>query len=106
MTKLDLTKAFEAGELVLQMEYRTSKAETITWRDKVSKGTMTAPVLRHTVEGKTGSFAVSERVDEKTFDPAKYVPPFKKGEMVCLRFTSALTERGTTSFSGTLEKIV
>jgi len=103
--KIEQLKAMQAnGEPVLLVEYRSSSAEIIKWRDKVSHATLSAPVLRHTVEGGNRSFAVSERVDDK-FDVTSYQPPFKKGDRVVLRFSAMTTEKGSSTFSGSLEPL-
>jgi len=102
MTKTELTQAVLNGEPVLVVEYRASNAETIKWRDKVSKQALSAPTLRHTVEFSKGSMAVSERVED-TFDTGAYKPPFKKGDKVVLRFTGWQQQKGAVTASGSLE---
>lgn len=94
---------FESGKPVLIVEYRSSKAERITWRDKTSKAMTSAPMLRHTCEAVDGScYIVSERVPEN-FDVDKFQPSMAKGSKAVLLFSSMSTERGITQFQGHLE---
>lgn len=100
MNKAEAIKRWESGEQCMCVEFLSSKAETITWRDKVSRGVMTAPILTHTVITKDGAAIAGERVDEKTFDPHKYVSPYKRGDKLFVSFIGSNTEKGRQSLSG------
>jgi len=109
MKQKEAIKRFMDGQPVLMVEYRGYKAETITWRDKDTKQSVSAPILRHNVEGvsENGSavpYGVSKRVEDN-FVVSSYVSPFKRGEKVVLVFTAMMTERGNITFSGDLHKL-
>ena len=85
-------------------EYRSSKAEMISWRDKASGRPMSAPMLRHTVEFGEQSVAVSERVPDNTkLEDIKV--PFIKGERVFLVVSEYTTTKGLVACRGTLDKV-
>lgn len=106
LTLENATKQFTAGKPVILAEYRSSKADRIRWRDKESKQTVEAPILRHNLEAEDGTpYAVNERVDDK-FDETTYVSPFAKGDKVLLTFTALEMMRGAMSFQGKLEKVL
>lgn len=107
MKQDEAIKRFLAGEQCMCVEFLSSKAETITWRDKVSRGVMTAPILTHTVITHDGAAIAGERVDEKTFDPKAYKTPFKRGDKLFVTFIGSNTEKGRQSLSGCkIEQIV
>lgn len=93
---------FVSGAPVLQCAYMGSKAETISWRDKSSGKSMSAPILRHTCLLDGQALSVTERVDEKTFTPESYRSPFKQGQKVLVRFTEFLQQRGLLTARGEL----
>lgn len=95
---------WKAGNLIALVEYRSSKAEPITWSDRETGRAMKAVTLTHVVENDKTSMIVSERVPE-TFDYANYVPPFKKGEKVLVQITSVARAKGVTTLYGTLEPL-
>lgn len=86
------------------VEYRSSKAEKIRWRDQKTGQALEASVLRHTVENASGSMVVNERVDDK-MDVEHYQPPFSKGERVVLTLTEYKVERGMIQTRGKLDKL-
>jgi len=102
MTKSELVERVLKGEPLLAVEYRSSKAERISYRDKETKTAQVLVLLSHTVENATGSIRVSERVED-TFDPDKYVAPYEKGARVVLVLQSLQVARGITTASGKLE---
>lgn len=83
-------------------EYRSSKAETINWRDKTTGRAMSAVALRHVLESGGDSVVLTERTPEG-FDPAKWASPFQKGQMVAVHFTEWAVTRGMISARGTIE---
>jgi hypothetical protein len=96
-------KRFKSGQPCMVVEYRSSVAERIRWRDKETRAVLEAPILRHTCEAENGTpYIVNERVDEKSFDETAYIAPFKKGEKVLLTFVSMAIERGIKHFGGAL----
>lgn len=105
MTEKQAVANFLGGKACLVVEFRSSKAERIKWRDKVTKATMEAPILRHAIEAADGTpMIVNERVDEK-FDETKYVQKFKRGDKVYLAYTSSELNLGVQHFSGSLEPL-
>jgi len=70
MKEQEFQKLASAGNPVVVVEFRSSKAEKITWRDKETKKSLSAPVVRHTVECGEVSVGVGERVDEN-YDVSK-----------------------------------
>lgn len=105
MKASEVQKMFAAGKPVLLVEFRSSKAERIKWRDKESKATLEAPLLRHSVEAEDGTpYILNERVPE-TFDETKFAAAFKKGDKCVLLFTSMIVEKGIAHFQGSLEKL-
>jgi len=102
MTKEKAIESFLAGDPLMCVEYRGSKAEVIKWRDKETRRPMEGTALRHTVENNAGSIAVNERTDEN-FNVANYHSPFTKGQKVLLRVTGLQVQRGSMTCSGTLE---
>jgi hypothetical protein len=102
----DVVKMFDAGQPVLVVEYRSSKAERIRWRDKESHNTLEAPILRHSCEAADGTpYVVNERVPD-TFKETEFKSLFKRGDKVVLKFTAMNVERGIQHFQGALESLV
>lgn len=101
MTNKELMEQIMAGKPLVVVEYRSSKAENIKWRDKETQKTLTGVFLRHTVEAGEVSVAVNERTGED-FKADGYKAPFKKGEKCVLVFTDYQTVKGATSARGVL----
>lgn len=102
MTAKEYAERCERGEFIFPAKYLSSTAERINWRDKVTRASMTAPILRHTVltQGGEARF-VSVRVDEGSFDETTYVQTdFKQGDRVYIAFRSCSMERGVCTVSG------
>jgi len=100
----EVLQRIQAGERILIGEYRSSKCETINWRDKVSGKPLSAAAVRHVVEFGPDSVVIAERTAEN-FEVAKFKAPASKGQKVACHFTEFLTERGVMSARGTLEVI-
>lgn len=96
----------EKGEFLTIGEYRHSKSEMISWRDKTNGRPMTAPILRHTVECGDTSVAVSERLPD-SITKLEDIPPvkFAKGEPVILVLEELTKNLGLVSAKGKLEKV-
>lgn len=99
---------FEAGESVMVVEYRVSKADKISWRDKAGSGkVLEAETLRHTVETPSGAFAVDERLPDKVTGAERLAELQKggltKGKKVLLVLTQLITQKGVTSARGSIE---
>ena len=97
----DYAAEWERGEFIAVGEYRLSKAEMISWRDKQTGRAMTAPMLRHTVEFAAGSVQVAERVPENTRIEDIAVP-FRKGERVVVYFSELAQSKGSFTARGRL----
>lgn len=105
MSPLDkAAETWKQGAIILCVEYRSSFAETINWRDKATGRATSAPILRHTVEAGNTSIAVVERVPDN-FNVETYNAPFKKGEIVLLHLSELNSERGVTKARGTLTRL-
>lgn len=95
---------WRAGKLCALVEYRSSKAEPIRWRDKDTHMTMNAVTLTHSVETETQTIMVSERVDDN-FDWKDYKAPFTKGQKAIVFFDSVGRNKGVTTLYGKLEPV-
>lgn len=104
MKKSEFVNRVLEGEPLVAVEYRSSKAEKIQWRDKETRSLMHAVTLAHTVENKSGSIRVADRAPDD-LDPEKYVPPFKKGDAVILHLTGLQVQRGVITAQGTMERL-
>jgi len=104
ITQADAVKSFLAGEKVQVVEFRSSKAETINYRDKVTGKPMAFSQIRHSVEIGDSPAVVSERTPEG-FNASEYRPSLTKGTKCLLRFDSCTVEKGITHFNGTLQSI-
>jgi hypothetical protein len=105
MKKTDALKQIEQGLLMaLVCEYRSGKAETIRWTDKQTRAKMEAPAITHGVEVGPTQIRVQERTPDG-FDVAKYVSPFKRGELVLLHVESIERDSGNISARGTIEAL-
>jgi len=104
MTQKEAIAAFEQGQPVVLVEYRSSQCTVIEWRDKTTGKPEKFPKLTHNVELGILSVQVSERVTGD-LDPTKYTPSFKKGQRCVLRLTGFTQEKGCYKASGTLEAL-
>lgn len=104
MTLADAVKAFQAGEKVLLVEVRNSKAEVINYRDKVTQKPMSFAQIRHAIEICDGTAVVGQRVPEG-FNPETYSSGMPKGSKALLRYDSCTMEKGITHFNGTLHPV-
>jgi len=91
MKQQEAVARFLAGERLCILEYRTGKAEVITWRDDSGRR-MTAPIVKHAMESSTDAIGVSERVPDD-FDIANFRPR-KKGEKCVVHIASISVTRG------------
>jgi hypothetical protein len=112
VTKDQAVSKFLAGEPIVFVEYRSSKAEVIKWRDKESRRVLTAAVLRHTVETDSGAIVVNERLSAEFPDEVAqaqfceyYKSVFVKGSKVLLHLKSLSTVKGIVMADGALEAI-
>lgn len=107
VTMAEAVAKFQAGQPCLLVEYRSSVAERIKWRDKESRATLEAPILRHNCEAVDGTpYIINERVDEKLFDEKAYrQTTFKKGDKALLQFATMVIDKGIKHFGGTLVPI-
>lgn len=104
MTLSEASKLFLAGGRLLVGEYRSSKAENITWRDKQSGKPMHAATLRHIVECGGDSVVVSDYLpDGQTAEG--YKPPFTKGQPVIISVTSIQVDKGLVSCRGQMSAL-
>ena len=92
------------GALIAVAEYRTSRAETITWRDRETQRTLKGVTLTHSIEVGGTTTMLSERVPDE-FDPKQYQSPFTKGENVLVHIDSITRNKGVTTIYGKLEKL-
>lgn len=92
-----------AGEMLCLVEYRSTEAAIINWRNKETGRPESMPSITHTVESGNTSIKVRERVQDPNWKPEGYVSPFKKGSIVVLHLESLMREKGNVSGSGKLE---
>jgi len=104
MTKAEFVKSVESGATMVACEYRSSRVDSIQWRDKVTGKALQANILRHTVEVGTTSVAVSERMPDD-WDGKTFNAPVSKGERAVLEFSDWRTEKGVTQIRGKLHKL-
>jgi len=104
MKKEELLKRLEAGECLLVGEYRRGLAETIKWRDKVTKEQLQAPTVRHTIETATKSLTLNERPVEgfKVEDWKQTIPT---GTRVVVLVTQYQVQGGAVAVRGTCEPL-
>lgn len=104
ITMKEAVELFQRGKVVAVGEYRSSKPETIHYRDRESGKAAEFSQLRHTVEFNGESVQVSERVGDD-FKPAEYRAPFKKGDMVLVELQSMEIVRGSISVRGVVHPV-
>lgn len=98
-----IIEQWKNGAPLLVVEYRSSKAEIISF---VKEGKPSSfPKLTHACELGGQPVVVTERVNDAAFTPDKYIPPFKRGQQVILALSAMHTEKGVTVASGTLQAI-
>src|ERR1039458_10383122 len=102
MTKEQLFESVLSGKVLATGEYRMSKAEMHSWRDKVNGQAKSGAFLTHTVEVGDVAITLSERVPEGSKIEDIRVP-FTKGEGVVIFFDSLLSSKGIVSGRGKLE---
>lgn len=102
-TQNQILAHIEKGDFATLGEYRMSKAEMLSWRDKQTGQARSAPVLRHTVEVGDKSITVNERVPDNTKLEDIRIP-HHKGDPVVLVITELAIDRGIVSCRGTLEQ--
>jgi len=95
---------WQQGARLLFGEYRSSKAETINYRDKETRQMTQLKMLRHVVEVGSDSVMVGERVPDN-FNPAEYKSPFTRGQKVVVHIDSLLIEKGVPTCRGRVEQI-
>lgn len=101
MKQTEAIQHWQSGGRILVAEYRSSRIDNITWRDKSSGKAMSASLLKHTIELGDVSCVVSQRVpDDKR--PEDYLGKFKKGDKVLFAFLTIQMERGAVSGTGEL----
>lgn len=104
MTEKEFVDRVQSGALLVLGEYRMSKQEMISWRDKQTGRPMSAPVLRHTVEFGDMAVAVSERLPDSITKLEEVPPiPFKKGQRVVLHLDELTRSLGMVAARGRLE---
>jgi len=101
MTKAEAVKLWEAGQTVAVVEFRSSRVDDLSWRDKTTGKAMHAKLLRHTVECGNQSVAVQERMPDDW--DGKVPVEFKKGDICLLNFSAWNTERGAVTVRGSLQ---
>lgn len=104
MKKAEAFKLIEAGELIVIGEYRSSDAQSITYRDKTTGRMAEMDTLGHTVEFGNHSIKLRERTEDN-FKPDQYKAPYKKGQKVVVQLESLLREKGVYTGSGKLQPL-
>lgn len=105
MTAQQAIEQWQAGAMILLVEYRHSTAEVINWRDKATGKVESMNSLTHNIEAGKLSIAVRERVQGQ-LNVEQYKPPFQTGQKCILRVESLVREKGVWKASGALEPIL
>lgn len=106
MTLSEATTQWQNGSNILIVEYRSSTAEVITYRDKSTGRMEKMNRLTHNCELGNISLPVSERIpDGSVLEPATYKAPYQKGQRCLLTFESILKEKGAYKVNGRLEPL-
>jgi len=85
-------------------EYRGGKAETITYRDKLTGKTAAFSQIGHNLESGNDMFVLQERMPDGA-DVSKFVPPFKKGDKVFVKLETVERVQGFLRATGTMSLI-
>lgn len=89
---------------VVVCEYRSTRAQEIKYRDKVTGKQQVMPLCEHGIEIGETQVRVSERLPDGA-DIALIKPPFKKGQRCILAVESWSVEKGQTRASGKLYSV-
>lgn len=104
MTDKQVIEAMMSGSRIFVGEFRATKTDHITWRDKDSGRRLEADLIRHTVECGADTIMVNERLPDGQ-DITKMSWPFKKGDRVVVHVESMEVNKGFTQVRGRLERI-
>jgi len=102
MKKDKLIEKILAGGIFAVGEFRTSKAEKVDYKDKVTGKSASFSYLLHGIETGNEVFNLRERLP----DGAKvdgYVAPFKKGQMVVVAVTGMQRKAGLLTGEGEVQ---
>lgn len=103
MKSSEVSSLAERGPVCV-CEYRSTRAQLINYRDKVSGKALSMPLCEHGIEIGDTQVRVSERLPDGV-DVSTIKPPFKKGQKCLLAVESWVTEKGQTRASGKLYAI-
>jgi len=99
-----MQKMIEQGTPLALVEYRSGKAETITYRDKTTGRSATMKLITHNVEAGNNAVQIGERVpDEQNL--TDWQPPFKKGSQCVLVIESFTKDKGVYKAGGKLHPL-
>jgi hypothetical protein len=101
----DAVERFKAGKLVVMLEYRSGRADSITYRDKLTRQPMVLQKISHSLEFADGTqVTLNERVpDNARLDG--WQPPFAKGTRVLVTVSRFVVEKGVASLGGSMESV-
>lgn len=110
MKNEEIVGLLRQGKPLVIGEYRRSKAEVITWRDKESGRPMSAPSIRHTVETPDETFEVSDFIEVPEGKTAEdivraFVPLFNKGAEVLVVVKGWQAAKGVVKCRGELHAL-
>jgi len=88
---------------ILFVEFRSSRVETINWRDKSTGRALTATMVKHVVESGDDSVVITERVPEGE-KPTDHIFQEKKGTICALHVESLIVDKGSITGRGKLER--
>lgn len=104
MKQTELTAKVMAGGVFAVGEYRLAKAETITYRDKLTGKSASFSAISHSIETGNEAITVQERVPDGA-DISKFVPPFKKGQIILVTIGTLERVGGFLRASGSMEPV-
>jgi len=102
MNEKEIVARRKKGGIWMLGEYRGGKAETVTYRDKVTGKAAQFSSIVHTIEnGDTGAIALQERVSDGA-DISKFQVPFKKGQALIVQVDTIEKVQGFLRATGNM----
>jgi len=104
MKTSELTQRLLRGGCFIVGEYRVAKAETITYRDKITGKSAQFASIGHHIETGNEAVTVQERVPDGA-DISKFTPPHKKGQQVVVTVSTLERVGGFLRATGSIEPV-
>lgn len=104
MKETEILPALKKGGIFMIGEYRSAKAETVNYRDKVSGKAAKFASHLHVVETGDDSVTFQERVEEGV-DTSTLKPRFAKGQKVLVRVETLERVQGFLRATGSMSPV-